>query len=246
MKKILIIIYLVVFGELSLSQRVVAQEHTTPYNTDLAVGVNFNTMAGWLGGINGKYSIHRKKNNYQTFWLELTNIKHPKEDSRPALATGETYTPGKLNYLAMLRTHYGREWILFRPMPEQGVQINWINTVGATIGLEIPYYIDYVTLNNPGVLITERYNPATLPSFDAVVRSKGMFGNGLQELSFVPGASFRSSVSFRFGAFGGTAVGLEGGICVDVMSRPIQMMAFAPSQQIYQTFFLTLFYSFYD
>jgi hypothetical protein len=222
-----------------------AQTITQPiedYKTDLAFGLNVNTMSGLLGGINVKYARQRKSLQYSTLFLELVNIKHPKEDSRigNSLGTGESFVPGKLNYLVFIRSHYGREWLLFRPNVEQGVQVNLVGSAGLTFGLEIPYYVEYVDGRN---IFIEQYDPQVVPSINSIIRSRGIFGEGLGKAQYLYGGSVKLGLAFRFNAFRNTTIGLESGAMLDVMNRKTPMMVGGEDKQIYQSFYLTLFYA---
>lgn len=229
---------------LGITNQIYSQNNTPieDYKTDLAFGININSMSGLLGGVNVKYAKQTKSKHYSTLFFELVNIKHPKEDSRVgnSLGSGETFTPGKLNYLVFLRSHYGREVLLFRPAVEQGVQVNLVGSAGLTLGFEIPYYVEYVDGRN---IFIEPYNPQTVPSINSIIRSRGIFGEGLSKSQLVYGGSAKLGLSFRFNAFRNTTIGLEGGAMLDVMNRKIQMMVGGEDKQFYQTFYLTLFYA---
>lgn len=216
------------------------EDEIESYKTDLAFGLNINSMSGLLGGFNVKHAKQIKPLHYRTLFFELVNVKHPKEDTRIAIANGESFTPGKLNYLAFLRSHYGREIVLFRPAKEQGVQINFVGSAGATVGFEIPYFIEYNPANS--AIVIERYDP-TKHAFGGIVRSRGILGEGLSQMSMVYGASAKIALSFRFNAFRNTSVGLEGGTMIDYMNRKTQIMVGGEDKQLYHTFFLTLFYA---
>jgi hypothetical protein len=206
------------------------------YKTEFALGLNFNTMSGLIGGVNVKLAKKIKNLQYHNLFFEFVNIKHPKEDSGTA-RSGETFTLGKVNYLTFLRTHYGREFILFRAEAEQGVQVNFLASAGLTTGFEIPYYVEYQDGN---VLRLKQYD--TSISYSSINRSSGILGEGLSNLGILFGGSAKASVAFRFNAFRNTTLGLEGGLMLDMMQRKVQMMAAGEDRQFYNTFFISLFY----
>jgi hypothetical protein len=250
MKKYLLIFILsVLFANGFTSYAQEQEQNIENYKTDFSFGLNINSMSGLLGGINFKYARQIKPLHYRIFFAEFVNIKHPKEDSRigNSASGGETFVPGKLNYLTMLRTHYGREIVLFRPANEQGVQINFVGSVGATFGFEIPYYVEYIKFNSQNrtsEILIDRYDPNNPDqTFGSIVRSRGILGEGLGKMSTIYGASAKIALSFRFNAFRNTAVGLEGGTMVDVMNKKTQIMVGGEDRQVYHTFFLTLFYA---
>jgi hypothetical protein len=209
------------------------------YQTETAIGLNFNSMSGLIGGVNVKIAKRRKPLQYRNLFFELVNIKHPKEDSQVGIS-GETFTPGKINYLALLRTHYGREFTLFRAEAEQGVQVNFLASAGLTTAFEIPYYVEY---GYQGSLITAQYDPNnTQIAYNNINRASGILGAGLSKANILFGASAKASIAFRFNAFRNSTLGLEGGIMADMLQRKVQIMETGEDRQFYQTFFITLFY----
>ena len=83
------------------------------YNREIIWGINKNSNGGLIGGIMGRFSRSRGENYYETYGLELSNVKHPSE-SRYVGAQGQTFIYGKSNYLYAIRLSYGREKLLFK------------------------------------------------------------------------------------------------------------------------------------
>ena len=127
------------------------------YETQFVYGVNLNTQSGLIGGFAFRYSKAINETVYHSFSLELTDVRHPKEQRRASRLTGEFFTPGKRNSLYVLRPQYGREWVLFRKAEERGIQVNAIGAIGLTIGVVAPYIIDYRFTNE--IVRTEQYDP---------------------------------------------------------------------------------------
>jgi hypothetical protein len=73
------------------------------YTREFTWGVNKNTNGGLIGGVMLKHSRLRQNNIYQTFGLELLNIKHPKEQRYTSRQTGTSFIWGKQNYLYAIR-----------------------------------------------------------------------------------------------------------------------------------------------
>ena len=246
MKKYIVLLSAFLVGIFSnQGQAQTKEQDIEDYKTDLSIGLTINSMSGLLGGINVKHAKQLKPLQYRTLFFEFVNIKHPKEDSRVGNSSGggESFVPGKMNYLMFLRSHYGREIVLFRPAKEQGIQINFVGSVGATVGFQIPYYIEYIDVSSKSIQIAQ-YDP-TNPNhtFGAIVRSRGILGEGLSKMSMVYGASAKLAMSFRFNAFRNTAIGIEGGTMIDFMNKATPMMVGGEDKQLYHTFFLTLFYA---
>ena len=79
------------------------------YTREFIWGINKNTNGGLIGGIVFKYSKALSPTTFQSFGLELMNVKHPKESRRPTSYNGNSYIYGKQNYLYSIRLQYGRE-----------------------------------------------------------------------------------------------------------------------------------------
>jgi hypothetical protein len=136
--------------------------------------------------------------------------------------------PGKQNYLVMIRTTYGREFILFKRESEQGVQINAVGAVGPAIGLVAPYYIEYRFDNR--TQRTEPYNPTRHPSFENVIGAPGIF-TGIGQSQIAIGGSFKSNVT-----------GFELGVTADFMSKEVMMMPLAENRSNFISAYVVLFY----
>jgi hypothetical protein len=209
------------------------------YETQFVYGINLNTQSGLVGGFSFRYSKAINETMYHSFSLEVADVRHPKEQRRASRLTGEFFTPGKRNFLYVLRPQYGREWVLFRKAEERGIQVNAIGAIGPTIGVVAPYIIDYQFSND--MIRTEQYNPVTHPSFEAVLGT-GSFAQRLTGAKIQLGASLKTSLALEFSAFKGSQVGFEAGMMIDAYSKEIEIMGLSQNKQIYTSAFFTLFY----
>ncbi|WP_291725336.1 hypothetical protein [Bernardetia sp.] len=209
------------------------------YETQFVYGLNLNTQSGLIGGFAFRYSKAITETMYHSFSLELVDVRHPKEQRRASRITGEFFTPGKRNFLYVLRPQYGREFVLFRKAEERGIQVNAIGAIGPTIGIVAPYIIDYQFANE--TIRTEQYDPEVHTSFEAVVGT-GSFAQRLTDANIQLGASLKTSLALEFSAFKGSQVGFEAGMMIDAYSKEIEIMGLAENKQIYPSAFFTLFY----
>ncbi|AFM02992.1 hypothetical protein Fleli_0517 [Bernardetia litoralis DSM 6794] len=209
------------------------------YKTQFVYGINLNTQAGLIGGFAFRYSKAINETMYHSFSLELVDVRHPKEQRRASRLTGEFFTPGKRNFLYVLRPQYGREWILFKKAEERGIQVNAIGAVGPTIGIVAPYIIDYQLTNE--IVLTEQYDPNVHTSFEAVLGTSS-FAQRLTDAKIQLGASLKTSLSLEFSAFKGSQVGFEAGMMVDAYSKEIEIMGLAQNRKVFTSAFFTLFY----
>jgi hypothetical protein len=217
-----------------------SSENERPYRVQTVYGLNLNSNAGLLGGGMIRHSRAIGERMYHSFSLEVVNIKHPREQRTQSVITGESYVPGKANYLMIVRPQYGRELVLFRRSPEQGVQINFIGAVGPSLGIVTPYLIDY-DLQNRNVLSGVQYNPAIHTDFTRIQRA-GRFGQGLGQSRLQFGACVKAALSFEFGSFKNNITGLETGVQADFLTQPVIMMPLAENRSTYISFFVNLFY----
>ena len=209
------------------------------YETQFVYGINLNTQSGLIGGFSFRYSKAINETMFHSFSLELVDVRHPKEQRRASRLSGEFFTPGKRNFLYVLRPQYGREWVLFRKAEERGIQVNAIGAVGPTIGIVAPYIIDYQFTNE--IIRTEQYDPNVHTSFEAVIGT-GSFGKRITDAKIQLGASLKTSLALEFSAFKGSQVGFEAGMMIDAYSKKIEIMGLAENKQIFPSAFFTLFY----
>lgn len=223
-----------------LSFASIAQEENEEfdYSRESIYGFNFNTNGGLLGGIMVKHSRALNKNAYQSFALEIVNVKHEKE-VRTQSGTGNFFIYGKQNYLYSVRLQYGREWILFRKAPEEGVQINGILAGGPTIGLLAPYYIRYA-FSNEDIRVV-KYSPNETPDRLNTLGTGGIL-QGVDESEVKIGLNLKTALSFEFGTFKTSVAGFEAGFLVEGFPEKVILMPTVENRAIFTSAFFTLYY----
>jgi hypothetical protein len=214
------------------------QEDDEEYRSEIIYGLNFNTNGGIIGGAIFKYSQAISSNMYQTFGLEIVNVKHPKE-LRVSYYNTNTFIAGKTNYLFAVRPQYGRELVLFRKAPDEGVQINAIAAVGPTLGLIKPYYILYSYSNTD--VRSEAYDPARHTDLGRIVGTGGMF-EGFDELRMVPGIHLKAGLSFELSGFRNSVTGFEVGFLLEKYTTDIILIPQAANRSFYTSGYLNLFF----
>src|SRR4249920_1387713 len=147
------------------------------YDSEFTWGINKNTSGGLIGGLVFK-KAHRINDHLLGSWgLEVMNVKHPQEVRRNAEATGNPFIYGKSNYLYALRFQYGRDLVLFKKAPQQGVEIKLVTAIGPSIGILAPYFIERkITPDNFYVTVNEQYDPKNpAHSFDNILGTGNLF-----------------------------------------------------------------------
>jgi hypothetical protein len=238
MRQKILIATLVLLPSLVFSQTVEADN----YGTELIWGVNKNTSGGLIGGFIVRKSKRLSDRMFESYGLELMNVKHPQEVRRNSI-TGNFFIYGKSNYLYSIRLQYGRELILFKKAPTSGVEIKAIAAVGPSIGLLAPYYIEYTaSRGSPIVSTTEQYNPTNQDhSIDQILGTGRLF-EGLFESKFRIGANLKAAMSFELGTIKSNVTGFEIGGLLDAYAGDITLLPTAENKSVFPTAFITLFY----
>ncbi len=205
------------------------------YTDEFVWGINKNTRGGLIGGFIFKKSIRLSEYQFQTFGLELMNVKHPKETRISNPLNGNSFIWGKQNYLYSVRLQYGREVILFKKASFQGLQIHGILAGGPTIGIVSPYYIQ----NSRG--INEPYDPEVHVDFNSILGTGNILqGLGDSEVKF--GLNLKPAFSFEFGTFKSNVSGIELGFVIEAFTEDIILVPNDSNDSLFTSFFVTLFY----
>ncbi|SMD35396.1 hypothetical protein SAMN04488029_2496 [Reichenbachiella faecimaris] len=214
------------------------------YTKEFIWGINKNTNGGLIGGFIMKFSSAISETQFQTIGFEIMNVKHPKEHRRTS-AAGNPFIYGKSNYLYAIRGQYGRDFILFKKAPQQGVQINASIAVGPTIGIVAPYY---VKVGDSQTAVPFGYDPKTtgsatplLYSYQTITGTGHLF-QGLGESKIKPGLNLKASLTFEMGAFKSNVTGFEIGGLVEAYAGTIELMPEEDNNAVFLSAFITLFY----
>ena len=210
------------------------------YDKEVLFGVNKNTNGGLIGGFSLKLGSRIDETNFQFFGLDLANVKDPKE-VRYNTVLGNSYIFGKSNYLYAIRPYYGRELIVFKKAPQQGVQVSLLGAVGPSIGIIAPYFIEYAV--NRLETVREQFNPEVHQSRFNIIGPGRVF-EGLSQSDIAFGANAKAAVNFEFGVFKSNVTGLELGYQLEGFTKEIPLMPTVESRQLFQSVYFTFFYGF--
>jgi hypothetical protein len=219
------------------------EEEGEDYATITTYGITTNTNSGLLGGLVFRHSSRLEnelfgRRQYRYLGLELVNVRHPKELSQSS-NTGSRFTPGKQNYLFTLRPQYGREIILSNRNNDEGISINGIFAVGASLGILKPYYIQYQV--RPGVVRTEAYDPVKHTDLGNILGSGNLL-QGLGNSKIIPGVNAKIAFSFELSAFRSNLTGLEVGFLTELFSKAPVIIPFAENRSLFTSGYVTLFF----
>jgi hypothetical protein len=221
----------------AISNSIGQTQDSYEYNKEFIWGINKNTYSGLIGGLVFKKSRKVGDRTFETYGLELINVRHPQEQRKSA-AGGSFFIYGKSNYLYAIRTQYGRDFVLFNKAPQQGVEIKAVFSAGPTIGIVAPYYIEKSIdgLNT----IKEQYDPKK-HNYDDIAGSAGPF-YGLGESNIQMGGNLKAALNFETGVLKSQVTGFEVGFLLEAYLKKVVIVPSATNQSIYPTLFLTIFY----
>ncbi len=209
------------------------------YQSEFTWGINKNTYGGLIGGFVFKKARKLNERILETYGLEIMNVKHPLEYRHNSQSTGNLFIYGKSNYLYALRLQYGRDLILFKKAPQQGVEIKAVFAIGPSIGVVAPYYVETGADAGGMVTIRKPYNPSIRPE---EIYGPGRLFEGLGESKIVPGANAKAALNFELGTIKSQVTGFEAGFLFDAYTQKIVMVPTAKNYAVYPVLFFTLFY----
>ena len=229
-----------IFAFLVLSFGVFAQtQDSYEYQSEFTWGITKNTASGLIGGFTFKKAKKLNDRMLVTYGLEIVNVKHPQEVRTTSVQTGNFYVFGKSNYLYAFRFQYGRDVILFKKAPQQGVEIKGVFAVGPSVGLQAPYYVEYSGDNSQYNSLTAQYNPSINSQ---QILGTGRIFQGLGDSKVKVGGNFKAAINFELGTVKSQVTGFEAGFLVDAYTSKIEQMPSAKKYSVYPTLFITLFY----
>lgn len=210
------------------------------YEKEYTLGINKNTNGGLIGGAVIKVGTRIDDNKFNFWGIEISNVKNPKE-VRYNTVLGSSYIFGKSNHLYAVRPHFGRELVLFKKAPNQGVQVSILGAFGPSIGLIAPYMIQYSI--NQLETVTEQYESTKHLSRNNILGTGGIL-DGIGQSKIGVGGHAKAAVLFEFGVFKSNVTGLELGTLLEGFTREIPIIPTTENNQIFQSVYFTFFYGF--
>ena len=241
MERVFIVVLFLVLLALTPERSYAQEKETYDYNTEFIWGINKNSAGGLIGGFVFKHSRRMTERMFQSFGLEIMNVKHPNEVRRTSALTGNFFIFGKSNYLYAFRFQYGREVIFFKKAPYQGVEIKGVLAGGPSIGLQAPYYIEVGSSGTADRRTTRvQYDPNE-HNFSNILGTGRLF-QGLGESDIKLGANLKAALNFELGTVKSHVTGFEVGFLFDHYFSDVVLMPTAGEKSSFPQVFITLFY----
>lgn len=232
-----LLLILFLFPLVSVTQAQPEESYT--YTKEFLYGFNKNSASGRLGGFVFKKSKKIKDRQFETYGLELINVKSDLE-VRTTLGTGATILFGKSNYLYAIRLQYGRDFILFSKAAVQGVEVKACFAAGPSIGIVAPYFIKWQDTN--GYSVSEQYDASNSNHIYNNMTDHGDLLEGLGRSKIRPGINLKAALNFEMGISKRSLTGFEIGFLVDAYGKKIPLVPTGKNQSVFPTVFLTVFY----
>lgn len=209
------------------------------YNSEFVWGINKNSSGGLIGGFVFKSSRRVTRNMFETFGLELMNVKNPHEVRVQSVNSGNYFIYGKTHYLYAVRLQYGRDVVLFTKGPQQGVEVKAVTAAGPSIGVVAPYYIEVAD----STFYTTKVPYTNSPSqpYSKIVGVGSLF-QGIGDSKIQMGFNFKIALNFELGSGKNNVTGFEGGFLLDAYLKKVELMAQTENYAVYPTVYLTLFF----
>jgi hypothetical protein len=236
MRTLSIILFITVLFLLSVGSKAQTQD-SYDYQSEFVWGINKNSAGGLIGGFVFKKARKLNDRMLETFGLELMNVKHSQEMKRSS-QFGNFFIYGKSHYLYALRPQYGRDFIVFKKAPQQGVEVKLVTAAGPSIGIVAPYYVE---LRTDGSGPTRHVPYTTDIAFNDILGTGNLF-EGLNESNIQIGGNFKAAMNFELGTVKSQVTGFEAGFLLDAYFNKIVLMPSATNRAIFPTVFFTLFY----
>ena len=196
-------------------------------------------------GLGMGYRMGKNINAFNTrvFSFELVTMRSPKQIKtiNPYYSNSRRYVYGKMNDVIVARAGFGYRKLLNGKPYWGGVEVRWIYEIGASLAIEKPYYLYVVKINQSSGgaylydIVTEQFDPDI--SWDDIY-GRAPYSKGLNEITVVPGAFFRSGFSFEFGEIKTKVKAIEAGVMLDFFPAGVTVMAESSYQPAFLTFYI--------
>ena len=185
------LIPLILFSSISFSQLPDTTQKQVRIKSKNFFNVNF------IDNGFGLSFTHYKRKNYKVFKstsFSASHIKHPKEVKIPTFLLFE-FIPYKLNHIYIIQLSQGKEKLLIdHPIPKTGIKIYKNTTIGTTVAIEKPVYIDYWGPYNYRFRVP--YNPDVHTDYHRITDVYPL--RGFLSPTFKVGLSSEFSLAFEF------------------------------------------------
>ena len=217
-----------------------------PVNEKLMVRI---TKEIWLGATvhSSGFALNYGMSKFKTFKkkslinVDLVSINHDKEYKIFGSfdENAKKFIFGKFNSLYTVRFGFGNRKILYEKLRENGLQISMNYTVGPSLGLVKPVFLEVFKYDFSGRIAgiaTERYDPELHNFYN--IYGRAPWTAGLMETKFNPGMFFKFGLDFDYSSNRDIINSLEVGACLDVFTKPVILMVENNNYRFYPSVYI--------
>lgn len=206
------------------------EEGVLVYTRQSVFGVELRTN-GY--GVFYEHGRRRSVKATTTYAIELTEIKHPKEEK--GMGTNffaNSYVYGKMNNFYQAKLGIGQQFLLGQKGNKNGVAVTAHVQGGLALGFLKPYYVD--AMDGIGQNRSIKYDsPDSTLFLSGAVSGGSGFTQGWSELKMKPGAFAKASMRFDFGRYNESVQALEIGLSAEAYSDKIPILVYTEPQQLF-------------
>jgi len=187
-------------------------------------------------GFGYRYAKRINYLNKKVFESDFSWVKHPKEEkiNNPAYPNGRSFVFGKLNYFYILRAGGGLQQEIFSKADVGSIAIRIIGSAGISIGIQKPCY--YEVVENE-IIETRRFDKTK--DKPETIYQRASFFRGIEETTLVPGAYFKTALSFEYSRKEEILHIIEGGFMIDAFPKKIPIMALTENNQFFVSIYIS-------
>ena len=215
MKKICFIFFFIPF--FLFSQEPLKRPKKILYKNERNVGVNLHSLGGGVH-IRRVWNENVKWQRFLEF--DVVSLKHPKQVKtvNAFFSDAKGYDFGKRNSTFLIRSGYGKQFILFDKDDFGGIMVSTIASVGLSAAFLKPVYLDILyqdELTNEFYVETERYDPVDPNHTPYSIYGRSPYFKGFEEMKVQIGAYIKGGVTIEFSKKDEVIKSIEAGVCFD-------------------------------
>ncbi len=214
------------------------------FGHEFSFGGSLNTN-GWDGFL--EYGKAKNEKITWLFQLEAGEIKDPKEYKNPGTVypvysqgiiytmSARPYIFGKENILYPVNLNFGQSWLIGGKANTNGVSVTAIYTIGLSLGLIRPYYLQLYSDSSGTATSYEKYNSSDSASFlnPGFIAGGSGLSRGWNELGLDAGIQGKLALRFDWSKFDNVVSSMEAGVRVQAYSQKVSIMALEPQHQVF-------------
>jgi hypothetical protein len=180
-------------------------------------------------GWGGSYIKGKNKGAFKVRQVsyDFNFVKHEKEiKSYFQDPSARPYVFGKQNAMYNFKLNYGYKKVIAEKLRKSGVQVSYTWGMGPSLALLRPIYLEVLIIDpnlNGYSLSTEKFDPSK--HFVDNIYGRASNFNGLGEMTFVPGFSAKTSMSFEYSNYRDGIKGFEIGMSAEAYPKRIEIMS---------------------